>query len=315
MPDCDNHDRCGPSKVQTIISTDPVTSDKHHTDYLLGSTDEEQERLIRQAALLAPFTERLFRDAGIGPAQRVLDIGSGVGDVSMLLARLVGPSGEVVGIDRDAHSITRARARVVAAGLHNVSFREADVGRVASRKPFDAVVGRLILEFLPDPGAVVCSLSKLVRPGGVLAIQDACWGPLLQLTAGLPLASKCVSLIHEAFQRSGANMDMERVLYRTFQEAGLPAPSMRIDVPVGEPPSFIRWTYDLVSSLRPQMLKHDLACETLGDFDTLRQRLEADFAAAKMFGTCIGLVGAWSRKPQFPEDKEWRQIPQDEVLR
>ena len=68
--------------------------------YALGSTDTEHERLIRQAVYLAPLTERLFQEAGIGPGQRVLDLGSGVGDVAMLAARLVGPSGEVVGVER-----------------------------------------------------------------------------------------------------------------------------------------------------------------------------------------------------------------------
>ncbi len=110
--------------------------------YALGSTDAEHERLIRQAARLAPLTERLFREAGIGPGQRVLDLGSGVGDVAMLVARLVGPSGEVVGIERDTRSIARARARVVEAGLHNVSFTQSDVNQIQSSKPFDAAVGR-----------------------------------------------------------------------------------------------------------------------------------------------------------------------------
>jgi len=68
--------------------------------YALGSTDTEHERLIRQAAYLAPLMEQLFHEAGIGPGQRVLDLGSGVGDVAMLAARLVGPSGEVVGVER-----------------------------------------------------------------------------------------------------------------------------------------------------------------------------------------------------------------------
>ena len=54
-------------------------------DYLLGNTDAEHERLIRQASQIAPITERFFREAGIGPGQRVLDLGSGVGDVAMLV--------------------------------------------------------------------------------------------------------------------------------------------------------------------------------------------------------------------------------------
>ena len=94
--------------------------------YALGSTDAEHERLIWQAERFAPLTERLFREAGIGPGQRVLDIGSGVGDVALLAARLVGSSGEVVGIERDARSIARAQARVTDAALHNVRFVQRD---------------------------------------------------------------------------------------------------------------------------------------------------------------------------------------------
>src|SRR5437899_8430432 len=123
------------------------------SDYALGNTDAEHERLIRQAARVAPTTERLFCEAGIGPGQRVLDIGSGVGDVAMLAAKLVGPSGEVVGVERDASTIARARVRVAEAALRNVSFTQSDVSQIPGNKLFDAVVGRLILQFLPDPVA------------------------------------------------------------------------------------------------------------------------------------------------------------------
>ena len=73
-----------------------ITVNNPTSPYALGSTDSEHERLIRQAARLAPCTERFLREAGISTGQRVLDLGSGVGDVAMLAARLVGPSGEVV---------------------------------------------------------------------------------------------------------------------------------------------------------------------------------------------------------------------------
>src|SRR5262249_52498379 len=153
----------------------------------------------------APLTERLFRESGIGPGHRVLDLGSGVGDVAMLAARLVGPSGEVLGIERDVRSIARARARVAEAGLPSVSFIQSDVSGISCDKPFDAVVGRFILMYLPDPAGALRSLSQLVRPGGVLAFQEQSWAPILALYAHLPLWSACASLILEAFQCSGAN--------------------------------------------------------------------------------------------------------------
>ena len=107
------------------------------SDYALGYSESEHERLIRQAALIAPITERLFREAGIGPGQHVLDLGSGMGDVSMLAAKLVGPTGRVVGVERDAGSIARAKFRVTEAGLRNVTFTQCDVNQIVGDQPFD----------------------------------------------------------------------------------------------------------------------------------------------------------------------------------
>ena len=146
----------------------PATADP---PYPLGDTSAEHARLIRQAAIWDPFTERLFRDAGIGPGQRALDIGSGVGDVAMLAAKLVGPSGAVVGVEREPVTIATARSRVAKAGLSNVSFLESDVRGVASSALFDAVVGRAILQYLPEAGAVLRSLALRVRPGGVSCVS------------------------------------------------------------------------------------------------------------------------------------------------
>jgi ubiquinone/menaquinone biosynthesis C-methylase UbiE len=273
-----------------------MTASSPTSDYALGSTDAEHERLIRQAARLAPLTERLFLEAGIGPGQRVLDLGSGVGDVAMLVARLVGPSGEVVGIERDTRSIVRARARVTEAGLHNVNFTQSDVNQIQSSKPFDAAVGRFILMFLPDPVTIVSSLVQLVRPGGVLAFQEASWAPIFAISTHLALWSSAASLMCETFRRSGANPEMGLALYRIFQEAGLPAPTMQMEVPLGDDPDFIRWMYDVMYSLRPQIQQLNLSLEKLGDFDTLPARLQAEVAAWNGVASWMAVVGAWARK-------------------
>jgi len=89
-----------------------MNSHKSQPDYFFGNTDAEHERLIRQAIRLAPVTERFFRDAGIAPGHRVLELGSGFGDVAMLVAGIVGPSGEVVAIERDPRAISARRSRL-----------------------------------------------------------------------------------------------------------------------------------------------------------------------------------------------------------
>jgi protein-L-isoaspartate O-methyltransferase len=266
------------------------------SNYALGSTDAEHERLIRQAALLAPCTDRLFREAGIGPGQRVLDLGSGVGDVSMLVARLVGPSGEVVGIERDPHSIARAKTRVAEARLATVSFIQRDASDVESVRPFDAVVGRLILQFLADPVVVLSHLRQMLRPGGIIAFQEITYSPLLALSARLPLWSATVSIVHETMRRCGANTEIGIALHQVFQEAGFCVPAMRVEILLGSDPDFTRWIYDLLCSLGPQIQQLGLPLEPLGDLHTLPHRLHAEVAAAKTVVPFIALVGAWSRR-------------------
>src|SRR6516164_92734 len=258
----------------TPVNSEEVIVDSSRTgaSYVLGSTGREHERLSRQARIFNPFTERLFRNAGISRGQRVLDIGSGVGDVAMLVAELVGPTGEVVGVERDASTLTKARSRVAEAQLRNVSFVATDVSQVVNEvnnKPFDVIVGRLILEYLPDPGAVLRSLTKLVRPGGIIVIQDCYWAPLLQLTADLPLWTKCATLIHQTFECSGAHMNMEHHLYRAFLDASLPKPKVMIEIPVGDSPDIRRWVYDLFCTLFPQMQGHNLPTADVGELESL----------------------------------------------
>lgn len=274
-----------------------MTANKSAPQYALGNTDAEHERLIWQAVRVAPTTERLFREAGIGPGQRVLDIGSGVGDVAMLAARLVGRSGEVVGIERDPKSIAKARARIAEAGLSNVSFTQTDVSAIPDGEPFDAAVGRFILMFLPDPAAVVRSLSRLVRGGGVLAFQEPSWAPALALVAPLPLWNAAAWLIHETFLRSGAQPEMGTTLYRVFEDAGLPGPTMRAEMLLGKDPDIAQWYSDIVCTLQPLMQQFDLPLERVGRVDTLRKRLQAEAEASNSVVAFPAFVGAWARKP------------------
>jgi len=275
-----------------------MTASGPTADYALGSTDTEHERLIRQAGYLNPLTERLFREAGIGPAQRVLDIGSGVGDVAMLAARLVGPSGEVVGIERDSRSIARARTRVSEAGLRNVSFMECDVSQPPRGRLFDAAVGRFILQFVSDPAAVLRRISEMVRPGGVLVFQEVSYAPLLALSSHLPLWSACVAVARETVQRSGANPEMGVALFRNFQEVGVPLPTMRMEILLGNTADFTLWIYDLLGSLRPKIEEHRVPLEALGDFDTLASRLQSEVAQSKTVIPYVALVGAWANRPE-----------------
>src|ERR1044071_2591698 len=241
---------------------------RRSADYPLGHTDAEHDRLIRQAAQVAPITDRFFREAGIGSGQRVLDIGSGVGDVAMLVARLVGPSGEVVAVERDRNSIAKASARVTEAGFHNVSFNESNVNEIRGEKPFDAVVGRFILMYLPDPVATLRSISQLVRPGGVIVFQEPTWVPVIAHLSALPLWFATASLIDKTM-RASANHDMGAQLHHTFLQAGFPEPAVRMELPMGKEPYLAQWYYDTLCSLLPEVEHLQMPIKALGSLDTL----------------------------------------------
>jgi ubiquinone/menaquinone biosynthesis C-methylase UbiE len=274
-----------------------MKSDKRRTEYHLGSTDAEHERLIRQAARLVPVTERFFREAGMTAGQRVLDVGAGVGDVAMLAARVVGASGSVVAIERDERTIDRARRRAKEAGLQNIDFVRSDVDEYSGDASFDGVVGRYILQFLPDPAGTLRSVLRHVRPGGIVAFQEGSWAPFLRLSSHLPLWSAAVSLLHECGVKAGVDLEMGPALHRVFQEAGLPAPRMRLEMEMGCDPDFTRWLSDVVRSVGPRIQEMGLDRAALGDFETLQDRLQEEVASSNTVVPWIGLVAAWTRKP------------------
>ena len=147
--------------------------------YPLGSDAAEQERLIRQAAWLAPCTERFFRDAGMKTGQHILDLGSGVGDVAIIAARIVGAEGEVVGAERDSRAVARATARTQEMGLSHVRFGQVDIEELPADRLFDGIVGRYILMFLRDPVVLLRAAWLRVRVGGFLAFQEPSWNDFL----------------------------------------------------------------------------------------------------------------------------------------
>ena len=140
------------------------------TKYALGSSDQEIERLDRQSASIEAATRMLLRASGIQPGMRVLDLGTGIGHMAMLVAELVGPQGQVIGIDNSSKLLDVAASR--AAAQPQLRFALGDVRSWRDAEPFDAIVGRLILFHLADPVSVVRHHAASLRPGGLLLALD-----------------------------------------------------------------------------------------------------------------------------------------------
>jgi tRNA A58 N-methylase Trm61 len=128
----------------------------------------ESELRPQQRAMFVPdLTEDVLRRAGIEPGMRVLDLGCGAGDTSFLLARLVGPSGLVVGIDPSSEAIDLAEKRATVAGqCYWTRFMVDDSETFVPAEPFDVLIVRLKLL---QPREVLIVRLKLLQPHEPLA--------------------------------------------------------------------------------------------------------------------------------------------------
>src|SRR6266513_2243885 len=123
--------------------THPWRSDMRNTgdqpSYILGHSEQELARLERQAEIFSLETRDWLRRAGLKTGMRVLDVGCGVGDVSIIAAEMVGATGAVVGIDNAATALPIATARRTRAGYDWLRFVQADLFDYAPEEKFDAL--------------------------------------------------------------------------------------------------------------------------------------------------------------------------------
>lgn len=131
------------------------THGKTDASYVMGHPAGEEQRLQRLGQLQYLPTKRLFEQAGIMPGMKVLDVGSGAGDVALLLAELVGPTGSIVGVDVYPTVLETARVRLHSTGFEHATFLTGDIREVALDDDFDAVVGRNVLMYVADPAEVL----------------------------------------------------------------------------------------------------------------------------------------------------------------
>ncbi len=265
--------------------------------YVLGHADQELERLVTQARLVDPITRRSFLEAGVVPGMRVLDVGSGAGDVSFLVAEMIGATGEVVGVDRSPIAIRKATARMASLTFANVSFVEGDPVELKFERPFDAVVGRYVLMFQPDPAAMLRRLATHLRPGGVLVFHELDWNGA-RSHPPVPAYDRSCEWIVRTLAQSGADPRLGAKLAAIMKTAGLPAASLHLESIASaglDNAELAIFTADLARTLLPEMLRLGIATTEEVGIDTLAARIRTEMIAST--STIIGRaeIGAWVR--------------------
>jgi ubiquinone/menaquinone biosynthesis C-methylase UbiE len=269
---------------------------KNETIYILGHSPAEIQRLKTQAEILRPITERLLLSTGIGPGMRVLDIGCGAGDVAMLAAGLVGPSGSLVGIDRNPQVLAIARERAEEAGLRQIAFEEASVEAFLDRALFDLVIGRYILMYQSDPAALLRAAARLVKPGGAVAFHELGLHQKCRSVPNVPLFELIDKLVRMAFSCALPNYDVGDRLIQHFWDAGLSQPHLFCETPIwGGADAPWGWLAGTLRSLLPQLHRMGVAVKDALEIEALENQLRDAISATRSQVSGPAQMCVWAR--------------------
>jgi SAM-dependent methyltransferase len=261
--------------------------------YVLATGEAAAYRLRLLHGLYGPGTRRVLLDAGIRPGMRVADLGCGVGMVTSLLAKIVGPRGQVVGIDASGAQLAQARARLNGDGA-NVSFVEASATDTGlPRKSFDLVCCRFLLIHLPEPERALAEMRALLKPDGILVCED---GDLTSSGSEPPSAlGAFADLFGRLGPRRGVDYTLGRRLFHMVLAAGMPAPEVTFNQPVlarGENKRLLELS---VAEAGPALIEAGLiTAEELERTLVEMRRLAAD---GTVLAVMPRMAQVWARKP------------------
>ena len=265
--------------------------------YVLGHSERELSRLRAQARFLESATRAFLQEAGLSPGMRILDVGSGAGDVAFLAADLVGRNGTVIGTDKVAAAVEAATANARDGGLGNVTFRVGDAAGMSFEQPFDAVVGRYVLLFQADAGAMLQALARKVRPGGLVVFHEPDWVNARSMPT-VPTYERCCRWVQDVFRLSGTDCNMADRLYGIFVRAGLTEASMRLQTFIGGGAAsngFLDALSDIITTLMPAIERLSVATQAEVDIATLADRLKREVNAKGSVIIGRSEVGIWAR--------------------
>jgi ubiquinone/menaquinone biosynthesis C-methylase UbiE len=271
-----------------------VASQKLDTShYVIRGGIEGRNRLRILSRVMWPSTLNLLQRAGVRPGLRCLDIGCGGGDVSCELARLVGPSGSVVGMDIDEVKIAIAREEAAALDISNLEFRACNLCETEPQPEFDFVYARFLLTHLTDPDAMLAKIRSALRPGGTLVVADIDFRGYFSYPES-PALARYVALYTEAVKRRGGDANIGPRLPALLAANGFENIQMSIAQPAG-----LDGEVRLITPLTMENIADAVIAEGLASRVEIDQIVDELYTYARTPGT-IGcaprIVEAWGQR-------------------
>ncbi len=190
-------------------------------DYFLGTHDEELERLGLQHRVWRPAVLDCWQRAGIRAGSRVLDIGAGPGFAAADLAEIVGPTGEVVAVERSARFVTAGRGMLAKHGFANARYHELDL--MTDPLPgggYDATWCRWVACFVSSPALLMDKIAAALRPGGVAIFHEYLLYRTFSFAPPLPRQREFAEQVMKGWRAAGGEPDIAQPVTKLLEERG-----------------------------------------------------------------------------------------------
>ncbi|MBY0524420.1 MAG: methyltransferase domain-containing protein [Gemmataceae bacterium] len=263
----------------------------HLMTYVLQTGDAGADRLRLLARVKWPSTDALLHRVGLREGMRCLDVGCGIGEVSLELARRVGPRGQVVGIDAEEGFIARARQAALSRGL-SAEFQIGRADTLTVHAPFDLVYARFLLSHLPDPAHAIARMAEATRSDGFVVIEDIDFAGHFCHPA-CPAFDRYVVLYQAVVRRNGGDPCIGPRLLELCLDAGLR--DARMDL---VQPTFSQGEGKRVAAVTMQQIGNAVVSAglaTMAEIDKVVTDLEAFAAADRSILSLPRIFQVWGR--------------------
>jgi len=260
--------------------------------YVLRTGADGAERLRLLARVKWPTTQALLSRLGLREGMKCLDIGCGIGEVTMQLARWVGPRGLAVGCDREEGFIATARAEAARQGV-TAEFRVADAADLGAAAMFDLAYARFLLAHLSRPDAALGQMIQCVRPGGLVVVEDIDF-PGHFCYPACPAFDRYVELFGQVVKRNGGDAAFGPRLLGLFRDACLDEVGLDVVLPTFCAGEGKRVAPVTMEHIRDSLMGAGLA--TAGEVDQLVRELDAFAADESSILSLPRIFQAWGRR-------------------
>jgi SAM-dependent methyltransferase len=271
-----------------------LQSKSNSGEYSLATGAAAVRRLTALHRIYLPAGRRILLQAGIRPGMHAADLGCGVGATTRTLAEMVGPSGAVTGVDVSAAQLEQGRNLCKAEGIANATFAQASATSTSlPRNSFDLVYCRFLLLHLVDPAAGLREMFELLKPGGVLVVEDG------DLTSAGSSPPSSLHWFADLFGRLGPTRGLDYALanrlYHLVKAAGFPDPDIEIHQPAiarGEDRFLLKWS---VEEAAPAFIGAGVV--TADEMNTILADMDRDTKNLEILALMPRMSLVWARKP------------------